>query len=357
MPQGDALGYEEALALARLGVYEAVASGATTIVDYYLHPGALAEAAVEIGVRAVLCGRIMDTTSAGLASGHRRHDPAVGASLLAESLDLIARWSGAADGRLRCDLAPHAPDTCGPETLARVAAEADRLGCLVHTHLCQSRQEVDYVRERDGQSPVETMAAAGLLHDRLIAAHCIHMTAADVRDAGAAGIAVAHSPVGNLASGRAAPILDLAAAGARITLCTDTKSGDMFEAMRAAIASARVRGAEYEPKAPDVLRWATTDGASVLRLGDRIGCVAPGRKADLILLDRSHPNLSPVIDGLGIVVHSGRGSNVDTVIVDGRVLIEGSRAAAFDGDAIVAAAQAVAERLWARHGTRPVTLP
>ena len=129
-----------------------------------------------------------------------------------------------------------------------------------------------------------------------------------------------------------------------------------FEAMRAAIASARVRGAEYEPKALDVLRWSTTGGASVLRLGDRSGCIEPGRKADLILLDRSHPNLSPVIDGVGIVVHSGRGSNVDTVIVDGRVLIEGGRATAFDGDGIVAEAQVVAEKLWARHGTQAVTL-
>ena len=130
----------------------------------------------------------------------------------------------------------------------------------------------------------------------------------------------------------------------------------MFEAMRAAIASARVRGAEYEPKAPDVLRWATTDGASVLGFGDRIGSIEAGRKADLILLDRSHPNLAPVIDGVGIVVHSGRGSNVDTVIVDGRVLIEGGRAVGFDGDEIIASAQAVAERLWARHGTQPITL-
>ena len=356
VPQGDALGYEEALALARLGIYEAVASGATTIVDYYRHPGALAEAAAEIGVRAVVCGRIMDTTSAHLAAGRTRHDPAVGAAMLAESLDLIAQWNGKADGRLRCDLAPHAPDTCGPETLSRVAAEADRLGCPVHTHLCQSQHEVDYVRERDGRSPAETLAAAGLLNDRLIAAHCIHMTAADIHGAGAAGIAVAHSPVGNLASGRTAPILDLAEAGARITLCTDTKPGDMFEAMRAAIATARVRGAEYEPKALDVLRWATTGGASVLRLGDRIGCIEPGRKADLILLDRSHPNLAPVIDGVGIVVHSGRGSNADTVIVDGQILIEGGRAVAFDGGAIVTEVQAVAERLWARHGTQPVTL-
>ena len=356
VPQGDALGYEEVLALARLGVYETVAAGATTMVDYYRHPGALAEAAAEIGVRAVVCGRIMDTASAGLAAGRRRHDPALGATMLEESLALISRWHGRAEGRLRCDLAPHAPDTCGPETLARVASEAKRLGCLVHTHLCQSRQEVDYVRERDGRTPVETMATAGLLDDRTVAAHCIHMTDADIDRAGAAGVAVAHSPVGNLASGRSAPILDLKAKGARITLCTDTKSGDMFEAMRAAVASARIRGAEFEPKAREVLRWATSGGASALRLGEDVGCIAPGRKADLILLDRTRPNLVPVIDGIGIVVHSGRGSNVDTVIVDGNVLIERGRAVAFDGEEIVGTAQAVAERLWARHGTRPVTL-
>ena len=76
----------------------------------------------------------------------------------------------------------------------------------------------------------------------------------------------------------------------------------------------------------------------------------------MILLDRSHPNLAPVIDGVGIVVHSGRGSNVDTVIVDGRVLIEGGRAEAFDGDEIVASAQAVAERTVGASWDAPITL-
>jgi 5-methylthioadenosine/S-adenosylhomocysteine deaminase len=354
VPQGDALSHDEALALSRLGVYEAVAAGATTIVDYYRHPQALAEAAAEIGVRAVICGRIMDISSTGLADGRHRHDPAVGDAMLAENLELIDAWNGKAEGRIRCDLAPHAPDTCAPDLLARVAAEADRRQCRVHTHLCQSTHEVDYVRQRDGHGPVETLAAAGLLHDRLLAAHCIHMSKADITRAGTAGIAVAHSPVGNLASGRAAPILDLAVAGARITLCTDTKSGDLFEAMRAAVASARIRGADYEPKARVVLRWATAEGAAALGFEDEIAVIAPGRKADLILLDRRHPNLTPVIDGVGIVVHSGRGSNVDTVVVDGRILIHGGRPVAFDGDAIVADAQAVAERLWQRHGTQPI---
>ncbi len=355
VPQGDALSHEEALALARLGVFEALAAGATTIVDYYLHPSALAEAAAEIGVRAVVCGRIMDVDSGMLAGGERAHDPGLGERHLRESLDLIDAWDGRADGRLRCDLAPHAPDTCSPRLLAEVGAEARRRGRMLHTHLCQSALEVDYVRHRDGCSPVETLEAAGVLDERLLAAHCIHMSDADVARAGGARIAVAHSPVGNLASGRAAPILDLQAAGARITLCTDTKSGDLFEAMRAAIASARIRGARYEPKAPEVLRWATTAGAAALGLEAEIGTIAPGRKADLVLLDARHPNLAPVIDGYGIVVHSARGGDVDTVLVDGRILIEGGRPVAFDGDGIVADAQRVAERLWARHGTVPVT--
>ena len=97
------------------------------------------------------------------------------------------------------------------------------------------------------------------------------------------------------------------------------------------------------------------DGEQAIAYVRRQGEYADRPRPDLILLDRRHPNLAPVIDGVGIVVHSGRGSNVDTVIVDGRVLIERGRAVAFDGDGIVAEAQAGAERLWARHGTRAVT--
>jgi 5-methylthioadenosine/S-adenosylhomocysteine deaminase len=351
VPQGDALSQEEALALARLGVFEALAAGSTTQVDYYRHPAVLAQAAEEIGTRAVVCGRIMDVSSGGLAGGTRRHDPAVGELMLRESLDLIDAWDGAAGGRIRCDLAPHAPDTCSPALLAAVSQKAARRGKRLHTHLCQSALEVDYVRERDGHGPVEALQTAGMLHERLVAAHCIHMDETDVARAGAAGIAVAHSPIGNLASGRAAPILDLEGAGARITLCTDTKSGDLFEAMRAAIASARMRGAGYEPKAEKVLRWATVSGAEALGLDEEVGRIAPGLKADLVLLHARHPNLAPVIDGTGIVVHSAHGGNVRHVLVDGRLLIEDGRAVAFDGDAIVADAQAVAARLWARHGT------
>jgi 5-methylthioadenosine/S-adenosylhomocysteine deaminase len=107
--------------------------------------------------------------------------------------------------------------------------------------------------------------------------------------------------------------------------------------------------------AAKALHWATANGAAALGLGDEIGAIEVGKKADLVLLDGAAPNLTPVIDGYGIVVHGASGLNVDSVVVDGKVLLRGGRPVGFDGAAIVAEAQAVAESLWRRYGTVPVT--
>ena len=361
IPQGPALGFEEVLALARLGAYELLRAGSTTVVDYYLHPKALARALDEIGLRGVVGGRILDVDMAAVArGGERRHDPAVGRATLAEAMDLAATYADHPSGRIRCDLAPHAPDTCSADLLREVCVLAERSEGCVHTHLGQSRDEVEWVRARDGSSPVELLEECGLLDERLIAAHCIFLDPPDIARAGASGLTVAHAPIGNLRAGNVAPILDLEAAGARIALCTDTMSGDLFEAMRTAIAAARIHaGGDGSIEATGLdarkaLGWATRGGAAALGLDDRIGSIEAGKKADLVLLDPGAPNLAPVVDGYGIVVHSGSGHDVDTVIVDGRVRLRAGRPVGFDGDAIVAAAQAVADRQWRRHGTGPV---
>ena len=363
IPQGPALGFEEVLALSRLGAYELLRAGSTTVVDYYLHPKALAEALVELGLRGVVGGRILDVDMAAVArGGERRHDPAVGRATLVEAMDLAAAYADHSSGRIRCDLAPHAPDTCSADLLREVCDLAERSEGCVHTHLGQSRDEVEWVRARDGLSPVELLEECGLLDERLIAAHCIFLDPADVARAGGSGLTVAHAPIGNLRAGNVAPVLDLEAAGARIALCTDTMSGDLFEAMRTAIASARVRaGGDGSIEATGLdarkaLVWATRAGGSALGLGDEIGSIEAGKKADLVLLDSAAPNLAPVVDGYGIVVHSGSGHDVDTVVVDGRVRLRAGRPVGFDGEGIVADAQAVADRQWRRHGTRPVSL-
>lgn len=353
IPQGDALSFEEAHALARLGVWELLRFGSTTIVDFYRHPEALARAAEEAGLRAFVGGRIMDADNAALARGEWRADGTRGQVTLAEAMDVVERRR--APGSLVTPiLGPHAPDTCSPALLREVADIAAERDLILHTHLHQSPMEVEVVMARDGKRPIELLDEVGLLGPRLVAGHCIHMSEADIARFGRSGSHVAHVPVGNAAHGSVAPILAHEAAGAGITLATDTKSGDMFEAMRMALAATRIRGGGFVKSAADVLGWATRGGATALGLGAEIGQIAVGRKADLLLLDARAPNLAPLVDGPGLLVHSASGAVVDTVVVDGRVLLEAGRPTLFDGDEVIATAEAVARALWRRHGHGPL---
>jgi len=355
IPQGHRLSHEETYLFARLGVYEMLGAGSTTIMDFYRRPEALAQAHADLGTRAVVAGRVHDADPEALAQGRHEASVRVGEASLAENAGLIERWDGHDGGRIRCDWAPHAPDTCSAALLREVAALAARHGGNVHTHLAQSAGEVRLVRERTGLSPARLLAETGLLGPRTIAAHCIHLDADDVRLCGEAGIAVAHSPIGNAKSGHVAPILALAAAGARIALCTDTMSGDMVEAMRWAVAMQRVReGGRFVLDAAAALAWATRAGAEALGL--EVGALAVGRKADLILLDALSPTMAPIVDGVGIVVYSASGKDVDAVVIDGRVVLENGRPTLADGDEIVRAAQTAAEGLWRRAGRPPVTM-
>ncbi len=352
VPQGDMLSEEEAYLLSRLGLYEMLRFGSTTVVDFYRHPEALARAAQEIGLRSFIGGRILDADTAALARRDWRSDPAQGEATLREATDFISAWQGRSP-LITPVIGPHAPDTCSPALLRRVAEIAEAQDLIVHTHLHQSPMEVEIVQARDGLRPVELMQEVGLLNSRTIAGHCIHMNEADIARFGASGAAVAHIPVGNAAHGSVAPIRALEQAGARITLATDTKSGDMFAAMHMALAGTRIRGAGFAVKSHDVLRWATVGGASALGIAHEVGTLREGQKADLVLLDGRAPNMAPLIDGPGLIVHSAQGGNVDAVVVDGTVLLEHGRPTTFDGDAVVATAQAVAQRLWERAGHTP----
>ncbi|MCK1713469.1 amidohydrolase family protein [Bradyrhizobium sp. 143] len=354
IPQGHRLTEGEAAALSRLGVYEMLRTGSTTIVDFYRYPKALAKAHFELGSRAVIAGRIHDADPEALTQKRYEYSAAIGAASIAENVALIERWQGHDNGRIRCDFAPHAPDTCSDDLLRQVADLVQRYGGNVHTHVCQSPIEVSQTLARSGRSPVEVLEAAGLLNQRLIAAHCIHMTASDETALGAAKATMAYTPIGNAKTGRIAPAASIERRGARMALCTDTFSGDMFEAMRWAVAMQRIRGETDGLNARAALRWATQAGAEALGLGDEIGSITVGKKADLVLLDLSEPTLAPVIDGFGALVWSGNGNNVRTVIVDGRIVIEEGRLLNADGAELVREAQRVAETLWARHNVVPV---
>ena len=187
----------------------------------------------------------------------------------------------------------------------------------------------------------------GLLNPSLFAAHGIFMDEADVARAGRAGIRLCHAPIGNAAFGATAPVLALRDAGVEVTLCTDTKSADMFETMRMAIVAARLRAQRFVLDAATVFGWATEGGARALGLPE-LGRLEPGWRADLLLLDPAAPNLVPVVDGTGIVVHAASAANVRHVFRDGEHLVADGRPTRLDPEAVLRDAQTVADRLWAR---------
>jgi 5-methylthioadenosine/S-adenosylhomocysteine deaminase len=305
-------------------------------------------------VRAVIAGRVHDAEPGSLADGTHRYSTAIGQASLEENAELIERWNGHDGGRIRCDWAPHAPDTCSDDLLREVKKLADAHGGNVHTHLSQLPAEIEAVKARTGLTPPQLMDKLGLLNEKLIAAHCIHMDRADIELCGKSRMTVAHAPIGNAKGGRIAPILELQEAGARIALCTDTFSGDLIEAMRWAISMQRInrQGNVLDPKT--VLGWGTREGAAALGMADQVGSLEVGKKADIVLLDSRAPTMAPMIDGYGVLVHSASGHDVDTVIVDGKVVLAGGRLTLADGDAIVAKAQKVARALWARAGRQAI---
>jgi 5-methylthioadenosine/S-adenosylhomocysteine deaminase len=350
VPKGSDVRPAEARALARLGALEALLFGSTLVNDTYVHADETIEPMAEIGGRVFTCGRIHDVDFTRVADGHWEHHPKIGEASLSEALRLAERWQGKADGRIGVQLSPHAPDTCSDALLGRVAEASRALGLRVNTHLAQSRVEVERVRARSGRHPAELLEACGLLDDRLIAAHCVFLDDDQIDRVGRAGITVAHVPKGNATGGMMARTPRLRAAGARIALGTDNMHADMIEVMRWALAIARLQlGRVTDDWQPHhALAMATAVGARAMGLEDQIGSIETGKKADLVVIDFRRPHLTPQTSALGNLVHVAQGRDVEMVIVDGRIVVEGGRATLVDEDEIRRQAAAAARALWER---------
>jgi 5-methylthioadenosine/S-adenosylhomocysteine deaminase len=350
VPHGHEIAADEAVALARLGALEALLFGSTVMTDSFVHADATLPAMAELGLRVFACGRIHDVDFSRVHDGEWRYDPAIGDAALAATRALLRTHHGTHGGRAKIILAPHAPDTCSDQLLEQVAGLARETGLRVMIHLSQSPAENRVIRERSGVTPAALLARVGLLDDRLIAAHCIHVTPDDITRIGAAGVTVAHVPKGNATGGSMAPTPRLRAAGARLALGTDNLTQDMAEAMRWALAVARVQeGAvapDWQPR--DAFAMATTHGAAALGLDHEIGRLTAGRLADLVVFDFRRPHLAPCLDPLGTLVHDAQGRDVEHVFIDGRQVVRDGRPLLVDDVRIRADAQAVAERLWAR---------
>lgn len=350
VPHGHDILEDEAVALARLGALEALTFGSTTMVDSFVHAQATLPAMAELGLRIWSCTRFHDVDFTAVHEGVWRYDPGIGEACLAETMALMDAHHGGAGGRTHVMLAPHAPDTCSNELLAKVAALSADTGLNMWTHLSQSPLENRVIAERSGCTPTELYERLGLLNERLIAAHCIYLSDGDIGRIAQSGMTVAHVPKGNATGGAAAPTAKLKRQGARIALATDNLTQDMTEAMRWAIAVARMQTGkvsdDWQPE--DVFAMATSAGAKVLGKDGQLGCLKQGALADLVVFDARRPHFTPLLDPLGTLVHDGCGRDVEHVFVDGRQVIRAGEPALVDGNRIRAEAQRVSEAIWER---------
>lgn len=350
IPHGHDVTPDEAVALSRFGAIEALMFGSTLINDTYVHADLTLPAMAALGGRVFSCGRIHDADFSLIGDGRWEHRRDIGERTLGEALALAERWHGQFDGRAGVQLSAHAPDTCSDALLRDIADASRRRGLRVNTHLAQSRKEVAQVLHRSGRTPPQLLDEVGLLNDRLLAAHCLFMDDADIARCGRAGIHVAHIPKGNATGGTAAPTSALRRAGAHLTLGTDNMHADMVEVLRWALAIGRLQegGVDDFWQPNDVLRMATIDGARAMGLGDEIGSIEPGKRADLVALDFRRPHLVPCVNPVGNLVHVGQGRDVEHVWVDGAQVVDGGRPTQADLDTILADAQRASLALWQR---------
>jgi 5-methylthioadenosine/S-adenosylhomocysteine deaminase len=303
---------------ALLGCVEMIKSGTTCFADMYFHEDMVAKAVERAGLRAVLAPGIIE---AG--------DVERGGKMLEEGVEFARKFDGFADGRVRVRLGPHAVYTCSPDLLTKVRDKASELDIGVHIHLAESKEMVKSVKEKYGLSEVELLESLGFLKPDVLAAHCIYLSEDEMRLMAKRDVKVSYNPVVNMKIALGVPkIRDLMGFGVTVGIGTDGPASnndlDMFDDMRVAALLQKVFYMDSTVlPARRVLGMATVGGARALGLEGSVGSLEVGKRADIVLVDFGKPHLTPVHDFYANMVYSARGSDVETVIVDGRVLMEG----------------------------------
>ncbi|MEM1589276.1 MAG: amidohydrolase [Candidatus Bathyarchaeia archaeon] len=321
---------EDVYAGALLGCLEMLKSGTTCFADMYFYEGAVAKAVYESGLRGVLAEGIIE-------AGNRE----MGERMFNNSITFAKEFKGFADGRVITMLAPHAAYSCSPELLKRVKEKAIELHVGVHIHLAEYAEMFKELERVYGCSEVEFLHKLGLFDGHVLAAHCINLSEADRRVLAECGVNVVHAPVANMKLGLdAARVKELIDLGVNVALGTDGPASnntlDMFETMKfAALLQKHVYRHPGAMSAYQVLRMATLNGAKALGLDEVIGSLEVGKRADIVLVDLSKPHLKPLHDVYSALVYSARGSDVDTVIVDGKILMENKQVQTLDEEAVI----------------------
>ncbi|WP_396623677.1 amidohydrolase [Luteitalea sp.] len=324
----------------RLAALEMILGGTTTFVDMYYFEEEVGKATREAGLRGVL-GQTVIQFPVG--------DAKTPEEALARTRTFATAFRG--DALVTPAVAPHSMYTLSAETLQAADRLAREMRIPLLIHLEETKTERDDSMKAHGQSPTAYLAKLGVLGPHVLGAHGVWLGPDDIRLAAQARMGISHNPESNmkLASGTA-PIADYVAAGVSVGLGTDGAASnndlDMFEAMRqAAFLQKVVRVDPTAAPASLVLEMATRRGAAAIGMADRIGQLTPGRRADVIIVDTTHPHLQPMFDPVAQVVYAAKGSDVRTTIVNGRVLMHDRVVKTLPSAEVLAEARVMAERV------------
>ena len=338
-------------ASARLGIAELIKGGTTCALtmETVNHTEAVFQVVEETGYRATVGKCMMDKGEEVPAPLHEDTEASI-----EESLALLEEWHGKADGRIRYCFAPRFAVSCTPELLAKVARLAVERGVMVHTHASENRQECELVEQATGLRNITYLDSLGLTGSHVALAHCIHVNDDEIAILRRTNTNVVHCPSSNLKLGSGiAPVKRMMEEGISISLGADGAACnnrlDMFTEMRtAALLQKALYGPEVFP-AKRALRMATIDGALALGLGDEIGSLEVGKRADVIVvrIDSLHSTPRPP-DLASAIIYSAQSSDVETVIIDGKLVMREGRLMTVDERSVLNEADREAELLRSR---------
>ncbi|PKN36041.1 MAG: S-adenosylhomocysteine deaminase [Deltaproteobacteria bacterium HGW-Deltaproteobacteria-19] len=323
-----------------LACAEMILSGTTTFCDMYIFENETARAAHEAGMRCLLGEVLFDFPSPNVKT------PGEG---LRYTEMLIQKWAD--DPLVNVVVEPHALYTCSPTLLKDAKALADAYGVPVATHYLENMTEPGIVQEKLGRRASAFLQEIGYLDERFFVFHGVYMDDEDIRLFADHGCKVVHNPESNmkLASG-VAPVSRMLEAGIKVGLgtdgCASNNNLDMFQEMDTA--AKLEKSARLDPtvmSARTVLRMATCNGAKVLGLDHLVGSIRPGMKADLALVKLDKPHLTPMYSEYSHLVYAVNGSDVDTVLINGRLVMENRKLLTIDVNEAMERVLRIAERV------------
>lgn len=326
-PIEDKLTAEDVYWGTMLSIVESIKSGVTCFSDMYFFMDETARAALDSGIRA------------RLAWGMIGNDPADD-TRFNTTKRFYDEWNGKGEGRISVMAGPHAPYTCGPDYLKRVSEFAKDLNVGIHIHLSESKKEVQDNYDQYGKSPIKHVEDLGIFDVPVTAAHCVHLSDEDIEILARKGVSVINNPGSNLKLANGfAPVAKLLEKGVNVALGTDGSSSNnnvnMFEEINlAAILNKGVTNNPTCVPAMTAIQMATKNGAKALGLDGEIGSLEVGKKADVVILDFNKPHLRPVHNVVSAIAYSAQASDVETVIIDGNIVMENYELKTIDVDKV-----------------------